>query len=537
MKNNIKVFVPLFLITTITASIFMGCPGAKRDELEFLRSEVDSLRTEVLEFILQSNRLEFDNYVYGSKLNLNNLYKKSPHLFTIENINTINELLKLEQRPERVDKLERLKVHIYTEIVKKSTAALSDKIENQMSSGLVYTDRGAIPFYNLRSQIANEKIQSKRERLYKSANSIYKELNINYRKLYQIRKSIILDSLGFKSFNQFGAMVRSEDLNKFSKSVEGFISSTNELYFILLDDILRTNKLNRDNFFRYDVSRLLRNDKFDKAFPKDSLVSVWKNSFSSMGFEIDTMRNIILDMENRPTKNPRAACFTIEIPTDIRMSIKPIGGFDDYAALFHETGHALHYALTTEKFMEFQYLGNYTNSETYSFLFEHLLDEPHWLKNFLGMKEPEFKSFIKFRTFQRLYMARRYCAKFIYEYQLIDSFENAPDKYSEILSTVLGYKQHPSDKNYYLDDVDDFFYTVDYLRAWFIEAMFKTKIRELYGHNWFENKSLADYMKDYFSAGQRFYIDKFIQKIGFIDLDPKFLANELNEMRSFARAK
>lgn len=537
MKNNIFSLVVLFVITIITLSIFMGCPGAKRDELEFLRSEVDSLRTDIKDFIVESNRLEFDNYVYGSKLNLNNLYKKSPHLFTIENINTLNALLKLEQRPERVDRLERLKVHVYSEIVKKATSKLSDKIENQMSSGLVHTDRGAIPFYNMRSLIANEPSQPKREKLFKSMNSIYKELNSDYRRLFQIRNKIILDSLGFKSFNQFGAMIRSENFNKFSKSIEGFINSTHDLYFVLLDDILRAHKLSRDNFYRYDVYRILRNDKFDKSFPKDSLISVWKSSLSAMGFEIDSMRNIVLDMENRPTKNPRAACFTIEVPTDIRISIKPIGGFDDYAALFHETGHALHYALTTEEFMEFQYLGNYTSSETYSFLFEHLLDEPGWLKNFLGMKDVDIKSFIKFRTFQRLYMARRYCAKFLYEYQLIDSINIAANKYSEILSTALGYKPHPSDKNFYLDDVDDFFYTVDYLRAWFIEAMFKTKLRELFGNDWFANKSLAEYLQDYFAAGQRFYIDKFVQKIGFIDLDPKFLANEINAMRTFSRRR
>jgi hypothetical protein len=537
VKNNIFSIVVLILIITITSSIFFGCPGAKRDELEFLRSEVDSLRSDIKDFIVESKRLEFDNHVYGSKLNRTNLYKKSPHLYTIQNINTLNELLKLEQRPERVDRLARLKVYVYSEIVKKAASTLSDKIHNQKSSGLVYTERGAIPFFNIRSLIANEPSQLRRERLYKSMNSIYKELNSDYTRLYKTRNKIILDSLGFMSFNQFGAMIRSEDFNNFSISVDGFINSTNDLYFVLLDDILRSHKLTRDNFYRFDVYRILRNNKFDKNFVKDSLLSVWKRSFSAMGFEIDTMRNIILDMENRPTKNPRAASFSIEVPSDIRISIKPIGGFDDYAALFHETGHALHYALTTEELIEFQYLGNDTASETYSFLFEHLLDEPGWLKNFLGMKDSDIKTFIKLRTFQRLYMARRYCAKFLYEYQLMDSLNIAPNKYSDILSNVLGYKPHPSDKNFYLDDVDDFFYTVDYLRAWFIEAMFKTKLRELFGEEWYTNNALGKYFKDFFQYGQRYSIDEFVKKIGFIEIDPKFLSNEINSLRDFTRRR
>ncbi|MCX8010681.1 MAG: M3 family metallopeptidase, partial [Ignavibacteria bacterium] len=293
----------------------------------------------------------------------------------------------------------------------------------------------------------------------------------------------------------------------------------------------------RDRFYRYDVPFILRNNRFDKYFKKDSLISIWKSSLASMGILIDSLKNIHLDLEDRQNKNPRAACFPINIPDDIRMSVKPIGGFDDYSALFHESGHSLHYGLTKESALEYTYLGDNTVTETYAFLFEHLLDEPNWLRTNLKMKETEIKNFIKFRAFQRLYMVRRYCAKFLYELQLYDTLITAPQKYDELLSSTLGYKSTTSDKKLYLDDVDPFFYVVDYLRAWFIEAMFKTKLRELFGDDWYMNNSIKDYLSDFFQYGQKFTIDEFIQKIGFTDLDPKFLANEINEMRTFSRKK
>ncbi len=576
MNDRIKKLTAVIFVILVVSIVlnFFGCPGAKRDELEFMRSQVDSLRVGIKDFLVASNKMSYDNYVHGKNLNLNSLYKKCSKLFTHKNIDLLNDLLKVEQRPERRERLERLKVFIYSEIVRKATSKLSDRIENTKSESFIDTEKGSIPFYNMFSLIANEPRQSKRARYYKSLNNFYKTLNSNYIDYLSKQEKIIIDSLRFNSYNQFSAMIRSEDFLNFKLTVEGFLNSTNDLYFTLLDDILRINKLNRDNFYRYDIYRILRSEKFDKYFKKDSLISIWKKSFTAMGIEIDSIRNLRVDLENRLNppasparqsslygaggsvqvrragKNPRAACFAIDIPINIRMSVKPIGGFDDYAALFHETGHSLHYVQTTEEFLEFQYFGNSTATESYAFLIENLLDEAGWLKQFVGMKTSDIKSFIKFRTFQRLYMVRRYCAKYLYEYQLHDSqytkqqlmdgdksLNIAPKKYSEILSSILGYKAIPSDENFYLDDVDEFFYVVDYLRAWFIEAMFKTKLRELFGNEWYSNNALGSYLKDFFQYGQRYSIDEFIRKIGFIEIDPKFLSNEINSLRDFARRR
>ena len=64
-------------------------------------------------------------------------------------------------------------------------------------------------------------------------------------------------------------------------------------------------------------------------------------------FDLDEQRNVELDVEQRPTKSPRAFCSPIEVPDRVVLVIQPIGGPDDWHALFHEAGHTEHFAHTS----------------------------------------------------------------------------------------------------------------------------------------------------------------------------------------------
>ena len=55
-------------------------------------------------------------------------------------------------------------------------------------------------------------------------------------------------------------------------------------------------------------------------------------------------RASMLDVEPRPKKSPRAFCAPVRVPDEVYLVIAPVGGRDDFAALFHEAGHTEHYA-------------------------------------------------------------------------------------------------------------------------------------------------------------------------------------------------
>ena len=61
--------------------------------------------------------------------------------------------------------------------------------------------------------------------------------------------------------------------------------------------------------------------------------------------------------------------------------LTPVGGRDDFDVLMHEGGHTEHYAHVDPQLpFEFRYLGDNAITEAYAFLFEHLIEDPEWLR-------------------------------------------------------------------------------------------------------------------------------------------------------------
>ena len=91
----------------------------------------------------------------------------------------------------------------------------------------------------------------------------------------------------------------------------------------------------------------------------------------------------------RPKKSPRAFCAPVQVPDEVYLVIAPVGGRDDYAALFHEAGHTEHYAHVDAALpVEYRYLGDNSVTEGFAFLFEHLTSDPEWLRRRLGVEDP-----------------------------------------------------------------------------------------------------------------------------------------------------
>ena len=144
----------------------------------------------------------------------------------------------------------------------------------------------------------------------------------------------------------------------------------------------------------------------------------------------------VLDLEPRPNKTPRAFCAPVRVPDEVYLVLSPIGGHDDFAVLFHEGGHTEHYASVDPSLaFEYRMLGDNAITESFAFLLEHLVENPLWLAQYLGVADADAVA-AHGRAARTLYL-RRYCAKFSYELELHDQPPELPPlaaRYSELLS-------------------------------------------------------------------------------------------------------
>jgi hypothetical protein len=150
------------------------------------------------------------------------------------------------------------------------------------------------------------------------------------------------------------------------------------------------------------------------------------------------------------------------------------------------------------------------------------------------MPTPALKDFVRFQTFYRLYYVRRYCAKFLYEFDLHSGVASPQTRYADLQSHAIGFKQIPSDEKRYLTDIDVHYYSASYLRAWFLEAQLNAALTKEFGPKWFEHPRAGDYLQSLWGNGDRLNGIELSRLLGYDSIQPEPLLAEIRSMILFS---
>ncbi len=310
--------------------------------------------------------------------------------------------------------------------------------------------------------------------------------------------------LGWVSYAAMCGDVQELDLAALAGQTSAFLAATSAAYPERVEPHLeRTLGYGLSQLGRGDLPRFFRAPDQDALFPGARLVDTLVATLAGLGIDAGNQPGLMLDVDHRPGKSPRAFCAPVRTPGEVYLVIAPIGGRDDYAALFHEGGHAQH-SVHVDPAMpfEYRYLGDYAVTETYAFLLQHLLAEEPWLAEHLEGSEPS--QLAAFDRAVRLFYLRRYAAKLAYELELHGADGHtgaaAAARYGELLGGALGI-EWPSES--YLADVDPGFYSAAYLRAWAFESQLRAHLRARFGERWFAEPAAGDIMRGLWREGQR----------------------------------
>jgi hypothetical protein len=214
----------------------------------------------------------------------------------------------------------------------------------------------------------------------------------------------------------------------------------------------------------------------------------------------------------------------------VHLITRAQGGLADYQAFLHEAGHALHYAGCDPGLpYAFRRLSrDHALTEIYSFLVESLTHEPGWHAEHFGLPPAEAEDKSGATRFLDAFLFRRYTAKLRYELGFWADFENAPAhaaSYERLVSAASGFRYPRAG---YLADMDDGFYSADYLRAWIRAAQVRAHLREQVGPDWWRRRETGDLLRGLFSEGTRPSSEDVAARVGFDPLDTAPLVSELS---------
>jgi hypothetical protein len=404
--------------------------------------------------------------------------------------------------------------------VGRATAALDAELARREAALHLDVDGERLGFRESSIVQANEPDAERRARIEAARlEATVRELNPLRREVLDLQEATAR-ALGWPGYRAMCEECKGLGLDAIGRQADAFLAATDGVYPDVVEPALRAAVgVGLDRARRSDLPRFFRFAAADDRFPQDRLLAAYETTFAGLGIDVGEQEGIVLDVESRPGKSPRAFCAPVRAPGEVYLVVPPAGGRDDYAALLHEGGHAQHYGgVDPGLAFEFRHLGDNSVTEAYAFLLDGLLDDPEWLRRTLGVRDGDDRLAAHARA-QRLVMLRRYAAKVGYELGLHGDADGNADPavdYSSRLTRAVGV-DWPAELH--LVDVDPGFYVAAYLRAWALEAALRAHLQERFGPAWFAEPEAGELLRSLWAQGQRLDAAELLAELTGAELD------------------
>ena len=168
-----------------------------------------------------------------------------------------------------------------------------------------------------------------------------------------------------------------------------------------------------DRLRRSDLARLVRSAPADAEFPTRRAWPAAKEVFRQLGIELPQALRV--DAEPSPSKGARPLALLVDPPLDVRLSLRPAGGFEEQRATLHEGARAVGGALAAAQPWELAQLGDGAAAEGAAQLFEELAGDPEWLRATTQLRGEPLDDLVHTQAVRRLLAARRAAALVLFE--------------------------------------------------------------------------------------------------------------------------
>ena len=434
------------------------------------------------------------------------------------------------------------------EIVSLATARFDDEYEDAEATATVALSwkEKPVAYRDLQNLIAQEPDAQRRQTAFAAMSAVrVAKLNpILERKEEAAQKAA--RETGHADYVALSEELRQVKLEGLLASGVAYVKATEPIFRATLDRIAREELgIPREKLRVPDMGRLYKAPRLAQFFDKALELKVLEAFLSGIGLDLKTAAGTEVQVDDNlhPKKRPRAFVNPVDAPRDVRMSVKPTGGLDDYETLFHEAGHAVHFASSTVAPKELIDLGYGAPSEAFGEFFRHAFSDPRWLVRYKallaaqGRPPPgnaELSAVLRRLALKEMMYLRRYAfAKTAYELrlhgrpqaqiaaaaQLLPAPERTGDLrelYRQLFSTAYTFELTEQESQLFRTDVDDTFYSADYSRAFVLAGMMHEGIRRRFGEDWYANKEVGRFLREQlFSAGTSLSPEEVAQRLGF----------------------
>jgi hypothetical protein len=430
------------------------------------------------------------------------------------------------------ERLYRLRKTCESGLVEAELAAREDALENALLAARVDFRGEELPLRAAEARLAVLPGYADREELGELERATSARFNPERRELLGAREDLDAEISGEPDPVARNEEEKAISLRALEVALREAVDATAQSYAELRDEWLeRLLGPERDELpTNAHVRWLRRLSPLEGTYTKERSVEVCVASVAALGFDLEAIPNIRLDLEDRPQKSPRACVIPSDPPEVVHLITRAQGGLSDYEAFLHEAGHALHYAGCDPRLpYVFRAISrDHALTEIYSYVVESVCREPGWHALHFGLSDAQAEENARATRFLESLLFRRYAAKLRYELGFWSAFADerggSPRDYSELLTAATGIRYDPRG---HLSDMDAGFYSADYLRAWIRSAQLRAHLRREVGADWWRSEATGEILRALFAEGTRPTSEEVAGRLGFDPLDTRPLVAEL----------
>ena len=223
--------------------------------------------------------------------------------------------------------------------------------------------------------------------------------------------------LGLGTWQELQERTHGLALPELSKLAEQTLASTESVAMRAVAGTAQRNLgVTADRLRRSDLPRLVRSAAADASFAGGRALPAARAALGDL-----PLARVTVDAEPSPSKGARPLALLVDPPSDVRLSLRPAGGFEEQRATLHEAARAHGAALTAVPRWELAQLGDGGAAEAVAELYEQLSGDPQWLREVTGLRGEPLDDLVHIQATRRVLAARRAAALVLFEIRRRDS--------------------------------------------------------------------------------------------------------------------
>jgi hypothetical protein len=173
-------------------------------------------------------------------------------------------------------------------------------------------------------------------------------------------------------------------------------------------------------------------------------------------------------------------------------------------------------------------LGSNELTETYAIFFAQVFQDRDFLLEELGMPTEAVDRFLRYKLMTDMGAARNIAFRIFYDEALHSGKLKDPFSYYDAEADKQRlFPKYPVrvEANYLA--VDEGFYALYYMAAYYGATQLRAKLREDFGSRWYKNPAAGEFFKELFARGDAWTLGEMLQHIGYEEgLNPDYLVAE-----------